>query len=64
MAESQPRQRSVVSVTVQPWSDGWAWRVQRVEPRPVALLGEGTAPDHESAWADAASVVNNEGEGA
>lgn len=50
-----------VSVTVRKAAHVWEWHVVNTASRPPSLLGLGTAPSRETAWEDAATVVNDRG---
>lgn len=55
-------QSTTVSVTVRQFGGAWKWAVTQVNPLPIQDLGVGSAPSSGQAWADAASVVNDQGE--
>lgn len=63
MPDVLPRERESLHVGVKRDSAGvWNWSVTDTERKPPQLLAIGAAPSRAGAWADAASVVNDQGE--
>jgi hypothetical protein len=52
-------QSESVAISVRQYKDWWEWVVTDTASQPPFRLGAGLASDRESAWADAASVVND-----